>query len=50
MVGNTIAAGFIVTTVLVTLFIPFYVEIFGFFDWARTFKSEALEQTDFVYY
>ena len=46
MVGNTIAAGFIVTTVLVTLFIPFYVEIFGFFDWARTFESEALEQTD----
>ena len=48
MVGNTIATGFIVTTLLMTLFIPFYVETFGFADWARKFESVALNQTGFV--
>ena len=47
-VGNTIATGFIVTTLVMTLFIPFYVETFGFADWARKFESEALNQTGFV--
>jgi hypothetical protein len=42
---HVISAGYVITALVITLSIPFYIKTFGFYDWARKFESEAQNQT-----
>jgi hypothetical protein len=45
---NVLSVCFVIAILLIALSIPFYVKIFGFYDWAKQFESEAQNHSGFV--